>query len=113
MKTVMNTALEGLSRAADQAERAASRITKTFQGASQAGSGGQDSTPPNPAMPAPAIPLSSKPAEISHLDASMWGHDDLPGAIVELKQAEIAYKASAKLIKVADEMQDELLKALD
>ena len=43
----------------------------------------------------------------------MWGHDDLPSAIVELKQAEIAYKASAKLIKVADEMQDELLKALD
>lgn len=113
MKTVMNTALEGLSRAADQAERAASRITNTFQGASQAGSGGQDSTPSNPAMPAPAIPLTSKPVEIRHLDASMLGHDDLPSAIVELKQAENAYKASAKLIQIADEMQDELLKALD
>ena len=113
MKTVMNTALEGLSRAADQAERAASRITKTFQGASQAGSGGQDSTPPNPAMPAPVIPLTAKPAGISHFDPSMLGQDDLPSAIVELKQAENAYKASAKLIQVADEMQDELLKALD
>ena len=43
----------------------------------------------------------------------MLGQDDLPSAIVELKQAEDAYKASAKLIQTADEMQDELLKALD
>ncbi|MFT6489977.1 MAG: hypothetical protein ACJAXQ_000754 [Parvibaculaceae bacterium] len=113
MKTVMNTALEGLSRAAEHAERAASRITNTFQGAGHAGSGGQDSTPPNSALPAPAIPFSSKPTGISHLDALMLEQDSLPDAIVELKQAETAYKASAKLIHVADEMQDELLKALD
>ena len=74
-----------------------------FQGASQTGSGGQDSTPPNPVMPAPAIPLNT----------TMLRLDDLPSAIVDLKQAEIAYKASAKLIQVADEMQGELLKALD
>lgn len=38
---------------------------------------------------------------------------DLAGEIVNLKLAETAYKANAKTIKAASDMQDELLHALD
>lgn len=99
MISALNTAVSGLKAAASRVNDAATTIVRA--GAETSNAINTDSAAPA-APPVSGAPLNAAPV----LD-----HDLLTG-ILDLKQAELAYKANAKLIASLGETEREVLDIL-
>ena len=97
MINALTTAAAGLKQAATRVDAAATKIVRAGAQASNDINGTGPLTPPTPGTPIQTGPVLG---------------DDLLTGIIDLKQAELSYKANAKVIASLDELEDSLLDIL-
>lgn len=98
----LTTAISGLKNAAARVDAAATRIVR-------AGITAGNAVNADPATP---VPPATPPASGAPLNAAPVFQDDLLGGILDLKQAEIAYKANAKVVASVGDLKKTLLDTL-
>ena len=125
MTDALSTALNGLQKASVRANAAASNIAGALVSGAREGTQG-----PAPYIPVDVVETSDKAQTIARNPATVEAYQpEAPFAdeqgmvampnvddateIVNLRQAALAYKANAKVVGTAADMQDELLNAVD
>ncbi len=112
MISAFNFALAGLNAAANRVSVAAKNIVNVHTPGYESDRAHQVSTPAGPAVIVEPGRPGGYPANVTPPLPPTPSDVNLAGEFVDLKLAEISYKASIAVLKTADEMEDSALDIL-